>query len=203
MKQTVGNLLLISSIFTTGTFATEGADWYVGVDAVYSQGSTDYDSTKVSDGTTFNDRWDVDSTAFRLKVGMFLGDGGTRVQAVYLQDISNDADVSYITDYEHTEFGLDLIQEFRVTSKFSPFITVGLGLGDIDITGFSQGNTTSYDYYYAKAGLGLSYQFSEHFEVLGGVDYSHRFIKDTTTDGWNEELDEGAVQVYVGLNYLF
>jgi len=199
-KITIAGLLALSLVSSVS--ATENKDFYIGADISSSQGTMDYDDLHLSSGATDSFDLDTEYTAVRAKIGMFIFED-TRAQLVYSKSTEADLDNNYFKDPEYEEYGLDIIQEFDITPSTAFLVSVGGGVGTLEMTGIGSGYNYEFDYKYAKAGVGVSYQVIENVELLVGADYNYRSMDDTTQNDFEIEIEETFVQGYFGVNFLF
>ncbi len=191
MKKLFFTIILVTSLFTTVTLAEE-SKFYLGLDLVGS------DNTFTNKLGAVSVDVDDNSDGYKLKFGAEL-DEGWRVQ-VYYQRERYDQPVYDNTNDVLNEIGADVIKGFEVTPEFNPFVQAGMGLGWMDVKGYSHttANTLS-----LKLGAGMMYKFTPVIEGIAGVDLQYRDWEDVETFLGRIELSETSTRLYIGMNIHF
>jgi opacity protein-like surface antigen len=190
MKMKIAIALAISILTIQ---ASAKSNVYVGIDAVNSYNDFTLDVNNISAATGTND-----SIGFKVKVGT-ANDNGWRLQAYYLNETYDESIFDATNDTLH-EVGMDLIKGFEVTSKFSPFIQVGIGYGWMNVDGYTD---SSIDEYSIKVGAGVMYKVTPEVEVIAGYDYQTRKWQDIAVGVDTVSITEDSSKLYVGINYHF
>ena len=107
-------------------------------------------------------------------------------------------------DTHFTEFGLDLIKGFHLTSKFSPFIQLGSGFGLVSVYGFTEDYISEFT---LKAGTGIIYKATQNLELILGFDIQYRDWYDAVISYHGNSstvlITETMNKFYVGTNFYF
>lgn len=175
------------------------ADVYVGVEYGAASNTHEREVTGAGSGTS---EYDKDYSDIKLKIGGGE-DGGVKVQAT-LSFIEYDESIFDNTNKDYIEVGLDLIKEFEVNKNVYPFIKGGLGVGSMDVEGYSESSITGVS---LNLGAGLSFKATDNFYLVGGVDYVYRKWQDIEyTIGWSTvtvSTTDSALKPYIGANFKF
>jgi opacity protein-like surface antigen len=175
------------------------ADVYVGVEYGAASNTHEREVTGAVSGTR---EYDNDYSDIKLKIGGGE-DGGVKVQAT-LSFIEYDESIFDVTNKDYIEVGLDLIKEFEVNKNVYPFIKGGLGVGSMDVEGYSESSITGVS---LNLGAGLSFKATDNFYLVGGVDYVYRKWQDIEyTIGWSKytvSTSDSALKPYIGANFKF
>ncbi len=189
------NLVLISllslGLFTTSAVAEESR-FYTGLDLFSSTNTFKEKLGSVSVDV------DDDSDGFKLKLGTVLNEGW-RVQGYYQREIY-DIPVYDNTNDVLNEIGVDVIKGFEVTPEFNPFLQAGMGLGWMDVEGYSNNTANTLS---LKIGAGVMYAFTPTFEAIIGIDLQYRDWEDVETIFGTIELSETTTKLYIGANIHF
>jgi len=182
----------------------EEMDFYAGLEYIGSNSENEFTLNNPTLNSSIVDTYEVDASSIRLKAGAILNNYGTRLQVDYEWTLDSDVDALNNTfeTYDKTQYGLSLIQNFKVTDSFYPFLKVGGGVGELT----QEGNFESqdYDYTYLSAGLGVTYRAHEHIELMVGYDYQvNDTDEQTDSNGLVHEQDEDENKFYFGVNFLF
>jgi opacity protein-like surface antigen len=147
------------------------ADVYVGVEYGAASNTTEEEAELY--GYTANGEIDNNYKDIKLKVGAGE-DGGIKVQA-YLSFISYDEYIFDNSNKDYTEIGMELIKEFEVNKQFYPFIKGGMGVGVMDVEGYTEDSIAAVS---LNLGAGLSFKATENIALIAGVDYMYRKWQD-------------------------
>jgi len=196
MKKIVIAALLGSSIMSTQVLAKDSV--YIGLDILTSNNEWTVDASNSANGASASADFDDDSTGFKLKVGI-EGSDGWRFQGYYLGETYDETVFDDTNDYLN-EIGVDIIKGFEVTSKFSPFIQVGIGYGWMDVEGYTDDSINAVS---MKVGGGAMYKVTENIELLAGIDLQYRKWEDIEIGTVTIETEEESVKLYAGINYHF
>lgn len=188
--------IFISAVVTTSilsTYVNADNSLYVGVDMMSSKNRFTLDINYAGSGSV-----DVDSSAFKLKVGTTSNDGW-RFQGYYLRE-TFDKTLFDATNDTVNEFGLDIIKGFEITPEFSPFIQAGVGLGVMSVEGYNESSMSEVD---IKIGIGVMYKIIPELEVLAGVDLQYKKWQDIQVGTSTVSTTEKSTKLYAGINYHF
>lgn len=189
MKKIVLATLFASSVISSAAMA----DVYMGVEYGAANNSTSIDWDSGYSYTGDNNYKDV---KFKLGSG---ADGGVKSQFT-LSLISYDETVFDDTNKDLMEFGFDIIKEFEVTPSFYPFVKAGLGIGTMDVEGYTEDSIMSVSF---NVGAGVSYKVIDHLYLLAGVDYVARKWQDIEYGTTTVSTTDSAFKPYIGVNYQF
>lgn len=175
------------------------ADVYVGVEYGAASNTTEREVTGSMNGT-----YDYDNNYKDIKLKVGAGeDGGIKVQA-YLSFISYDEYIFDNSNKDYTEIGVELIKEFEVSSSLYPFIKGGMGVGVMDVEGYSEDSILAVS---LNLGAGLSFKATDNISLLAGVDYVYRKWQDIEfRDGWRTttvSIADSGIKPYIGVNFQF
>lgn len=190
MKKILIGAVITASFLTTQTIAS---DMYVGLDTIGSGNTFTVDVNSLGSGNA-----DDDSKAFKLKVGS-VSNNGWRYQGYYLRETYDTAIFDASNDVLN-EVGLDIIKGFKVTPEFSPFIQAGLGLGWMNVVGYSEDSIRAYS---LKVGGGAMYKVVPQVELVAGVDFQYRGWQDINAGSYTISTSEKSTKLYAGINYHF
>lgn len=191
MKKTVASLIFL---FASVAMANE---LYMGLDYALA-GNTN----KYTGPSNQNDSIEVDNAYSELKLQLGYGSEADVKAQAYFAYIQYDAGVYDNSNEALYEFGVELIKEFAYDEDFFPFIKAGLGLGFMDINGYTKdqvGNVSG------SLGLGLRYKFDEQISIRGGMDFVFRQWNGVyaISDGKQTNLQDDATKFYIGADYRF
>ncbi len=193
MKNKTLMTLLVGSVLASSAFA----DVYVGVD-YGSVGNTDKRTIDNASSATQDNQY----SDLGVKLG-FGTDGDWKMQ-FKLSKISYDKAIFDETNKELTEFGFDFIKEFEVSKSAYPFIKFGMGVGSMDVVGYSEPTIKEAS---LNGGVGISYKAIDHLYLIAGVDYVYRKWQDIEiTDRFPTStvtMTGSGAKVYGGINYGF
>lgn len=191
MKKMMKAVAFLAILLTTQVAAQ--SDMYIGLDT--TSGNTTFLINKKG-----SDAIDVDdNTAFKIKIGGLTTSEGYRWQIYFLQETYGTPFFDGSSD-KLNEIGLDIINDFEMTSKFFPFVQTGFGMGLMDIDGYSESSISEYSF---KVGAGIMYKVSPRFEIIGGVDYKYRKWQDIELLGKIVSTTENNTKFYIGGNFYF
>jgi len=173
--------------------STLNAQIYIGVD--YMIGAINV----VSGGVDTETSNPTQTAKIKLGVGE---DGGLKYQFTTAYINYDDAifDNKNTTQYE---VSFDLIKEFEKMYDVSALLKLGIGSGVMSIDNVSRAEIYSLLY---TAGIGLSYQASEHFYVVGGLDFvgrSWQNVEYETAVSNTLSTSSTSLSPYAGINYKF
>lgn len=175
------------------------SDMYVGVEYGAASNTHEFEATGALSGSADHDN---DYNDIKLKVGAGE-DGGVKLQG-RLSFISYDESIFDDTNKDYVEFGLDLIKEFEVNKQFYPFIKGGMGVGSMDVEGYTEDSILAVSF---NLGAGLSFKATDNISLLAGVDYVYRKWQDIEyTYGWSTvtvSTTDDALKPYIGVNFQF
>lgn len=189
--------LLASSLVASSVFA----DVFVGVEYGMTSSTTEVEADV--NGYRASGEVDNDYKDIKLKVGAGE-DGGIKVQA-YLSFISYDEYIFDNSNKDYTEIGVELIKEFEVSSNLYPFIKGGVGVGAMEVDGYSEDNILAVSFNF---GGGLAFKATENISLIAGVDYVYRKWQDVEYKYGSYALatvsvaDDG-LKPYIGVNFQF
>ena len=176
------------------------ADVYVGVEYGVASNTTEKEYTGLVNRT-----YDYDNNYKDIKLKVGAGeDGGVKLQGT-LSFISYDETSFDKTNKDYIEFGLDLIKEFEVNKQFYPFIKGGMGVGAMDVEGYTEDSILAVSF---NLGAGLSFKATDNISLLAGVDYVYRKWQDVENKfGWlgtvTRSTADSGIKPYIGVNFQF
>lgn len=194
------------------------SDMYVGVEYGAASNKKNYKDTYYESipsfghyaEETYSGKVNDDYSDIKLKIGAGE-DGSVKIQGT-ISFIDYDKIWFDDTNTEYVEFGLDLIKEFEVNPQFYPFIKGGMGIGSMDVEGYSESYILAIS---LNLGAGVSYKATKNISLLAGVDYIYRKFQDierkrsgyygTTYYTYQDtfETSESAFKPYIGVNFQF
>lgn len=187
--------ILLAAMLTSGLMAADSG-LYMGVE--YGKSTNDQKFTVDSYSATLEN----DYSDLKFKIG-----GGTDGDVKFQGTLSMISYTDSIFDSSHKdlmEFGFDVIKEFEVSPAFYPFLKIGLGVGSMDVDGYTDDKILAVSF---NLGAGISYKVIDHLYVLAGVDYVGRKWQDIkATDGFSTvtiSTTDSGVKPYIGMNYRF
>lgn len=194
MKNKALKALLVGSMLASSAFA----DIYVGAD--FGQvGNTDKATfdTSTTEQTQTNKYSDI-----AAHIG-FGTDGDWKMQ-LKLSKISYDLPIFDGINKELTEFGFDAIKEFEVSKSAYPFIKFGMGVGSMDVVGYTEPTIQEVS---LNGGVGISYKAIDHLYLVAGVDYLYRKWQDVEDNSGfiptTISVTGSGAKVYGGVNFGF
>ena len=195
------NKILLGLVSSSFVVSAAMADVYVGVE--YGAASNTHEIEASAGAYTATGDYDNDYSNIKLKIGAGE-DGGVKLQGT-LSFISYDESIFDETNKDYVEFGLDLIKEFEVNKQLYPFIKGGMGVGAMDVEGYTEDSILAVSF---NLGAGLSFKATDNISLLAGVDYVYRKWQDievyynyyTTVD---VSVSDSGFKPYIGLNVQF
>lgn len=196
---------LAVAIFTGSLNAQQ---WFVGVEyPMMSNMSTKWD---VSGAVSYSGNADFSYQPLKLKVG--VGTPGDWNMNIYYQTAKRKYDRGFEDDEAINELGYDIRKEFGLegVQGLAPYVQGGIGYGWQKLPKISNYYTTYSDMslFSVKAGIGIAYLFTNHFQGVLGIDYKYRasdeveFMSITEPSYTVKQTDTGT-QLYIGLNFWF
>lgn len=185
-KIILGALLTSCSIFAADTI------YYMGVD--YGVGRNDQKIKDASASSEINN----DYSEVRIKAGSG-NDGEVKFQltasrSFYKNGLTNDQHPVY-------SLGWDVIDEFEIEPNTYVFFKLGIGVGETKTSVSENGFIRHFSY---QGGIGGVYKVSNSLSAVLGLDYVSRDWKNVTlSDGSTLDIDDKAINPYLGLNYRF
>ena len=180
------------AVLLGGSLIYADTNIYVGVDYAKASNTNTHEmgSSSIDKSNDFSD------LSFKVGAGE---NGGLKAQLRF--DIINyDEGVFDRNNNALVEIGLDVIKEFQVNQSFFPFIKLGIGVGSMDVEGYSESAISEISF---NAGVGISYKALEHLYVMGGVDYVGRSWQDISYLNSTISTTSSGTKLYLGVNYAF
>ena len=165
---------------------------YTGLDIVAGINNFDNDMGGAVDKSN-------NSYGAKLKVGYIFAQDW-RVQGYYQYESYSSTVYPDKSNDVLNELGVDLIREFDISSKFTPFAQVGLGYGLLDL---SDNTLSSAEAGSIKIGGGAMYKITPKIEALAGLDIQYRDWTDTNVGFSDYDISEISTKLYIGMNYHF
>lgn len=189
---------LAAAVFT----ASLNAQWFVGLEyPMISNMSTRWSVSGDYDGSG-ND--DFSYQPLKIKVG--AGTPGDWNMNIYYQTAKRKYS-GFTEENSLNEFGYDIRKEFGLEGVpgLAPYVQGGVAYGwtKFPVPTFSGYDSFDRSTLSFKAGIGVAYLFTAHFQALIGLDYKSRLLENMYFDANTEEEIDSGTQLYIGLNFWF
>lgn len=203
--------IVLATLVASGLMAADSG-LYIGLDYGSAKNTTKQEMS------AFSFSGDNDYSDIKLKLGTGT-DGGVKFQGTISRKSFQEA-VFDDKNKDLTEFGLDIIKEFEVSSSVYPFIKAGFGVGSMSVEGYTKDSVVAVSF---NVGAGISYKVVDHLYLIAGVDYIGRKWQDIEqqvitprvidygigtrtvydTNTYTLSTTDSAFAPYVGVNYKF
>ena len=139
---------------------------------------------------------------FQLGIGYDYGKR-YRIEGIYNKSISDFESTTSLNPISYSElvattFGLNALFDFpNESGYFTPFVGVGLGRSNLEVTGADKADNTAWN---TDLIAGVAYQLSDNLDF--DVKYTFRFFQETTL-GLAEIKDAGMHSLIAGVRFHF